>query len=150
MQGILLTLVAARPAAVAPLPIFVYGTLRPGEKNYPIYLQGRTIRESVATARGELYYLRDGGYPYLQEGEGVVRGELVEITPAAYEETLRAVDGLEEYNPADEAGSVYLRRRTRVKLEDGGEVEAWTYYWNRPSQGERILSGDFKHPNTPK
>ncbi len=126
-------------------PVFVYGTLRPGEKNYPRYLGGRTSRERPGTIRGELYFVRDGGYPYVAEGDSIVRGDVMEIDPALYHQTLRALDELEEYDPENEAESVYLRRRTAVRLDDGADVIAWTYYWNCPQiVGERVESGDFK------
>lgn len=127
------------------LPVFVYGTLRPGEKNYSSYLGGKTIREVSATAEGILHFVKsDGGYPYVVSGAGVVHGELIEINPPFYAETLRSLDKLEEYDPADEGKSLYLRRRTTVHLYDGGTADAWIYYWNRPEAGERIEGGDYR------
>lgn len=130
---------------VERLPVFVYGTLRPGEKNYPSYLAGRTVGETTATAAGELYFVAGGGYPYVEPGPGRVAGELVHLDPRCYEQTLREIDALEEYDPDDEAHSVYLRRRTTVTLADGSRVAAWIYYWNFPQVvGTRIASGDFR------
>lgn len=127
------------------LPVFVYGTLRPGEKNYPRYLAGRTVCEVAATAEGQLYFVADGGYPYVQPGGFRVAGELVYLDPSRYEETLRGLDALEEYDPDDEAHSVYLRRRTVVTLANGNRSPAWIYYWNCPRiVGTRIPSGDFR------
>jgi gamma-glutamylcyclotransferase (GGCT)/AIG2-like uncharacterized protein YtfP len=126
------------------LPVFVYGTLRPGQKNYPRYLQGRTLREHSATIRGLLYFVPDGGYPYLRPGEGTVSGELLELDPESYDETLYELDLLEEYDPQDEERSVYLRRKTTVTLSQGEQVTAWAYYWNVAKiTGEKIESGDF-------
>ncbi len=134
---------AAEPSP--PLPVFVYGTLRPGEKNYSRFLAGRTTAELPGTVAGELFFVRDEGYPYLQPGTGRVRGELIELHPDHYFATLAALDLLEEYDPGDAAHSVYLRRRAPVRLADGTEREAWVYYWNRPElQGERIASGDYR------
>jgi len=127
------------------LPVFVYGTLRPGEKNYPYYLAGRTRKELAATAEGRLYFVADGGYPYVEPGPGMVTGDLIHLDPQHYDQTLRAIDALEEYDPADELHSVYLRRRTTVILADGGCTAAWIYYWNHPSIiGIRIPSGNFR------
>jgi gamma-glutamylcyclotransferase (GGCT)/AIG2-like uncharacterized protein YtfP len=126
------------------LPVFVYGTLRPGQKNYTRYLQGRTIEEVPAICPGRLYFLDQGGYPYLLPEEGMVTGVLVKIRPEWYEETLVALDRLEEYDPEDEKHSVYLRRRTMVELEDGEQRQAWVYFWNRPEiVGREITGGDF-------
>lgn len=127
------------------LPVFVYGTLRPGEKNYRRYLAGRTISEVAATASGQLYFVADGGYPYVIQGEGSVVGKLVYLVPDRYEQTLQDLDALEEYVPGDEKNSVYLRRRALVRLPDGNERVAWIYYWNFPQiTGTRITSGDFR------
>lgn len=127
------------------LPVFVYGTLRQGEKNYPRYLAGRTGKELAATAEGRLFFVADGGYPYVEPGEGTVTGELIYLEPSRYDQTLQSIDDLEEYDPADESHSVYLRRRTTVTLADGGRTAAWIYYWNCPAIiGSRILSGDFR------
>jgi gamma-glutamylcyclotransferase (GGCT)/AIG2-like uncharacterized protein YtfP len=126
-------------------PVFVYGTLRPGEKNHPHYLAGRTVDEVPATAEGQLFFVADGGYPYVVPGPGRVSGELIHLDPRHYEKTLQAIDALEEYNSGDEAHSVYLRRRTTVILADGSRTAAWIYYWNCPSiTGTRIASGDFR------
>jgi gamma-glutamylcyclotransferase (GGCT)/AIG2-like uncharacterized protein YtfP len=127
------------------IPVFVYGTLRPGEKNYSHYLAGRTVSEVPATAEGQLYYIADGGYPYVEPGPGTVSGELIYLDPRRYEPTLQAIDALEEYDPGDERQSIYLRRRTSVTLSDGRSTAAWIYYWNCPSiAGARIASGDFR------
>lgn len=130
------------------LPVFVYGTLRPGQKNYPRYLRGRTRRERSATISGQLYFVEDGGYPYLTPGRGEVFGDLMELCPSRCEEVLREVDRLEDYDPLDEEHSVYLRRKTEADLGNGERVTAWVYYWNRPEvKGKRIFSGDFTRRN---
>jgi gamma-glutamylcyclotransferase (GGCT)/AIG2-like uncharacterized protein YtfP len=133
-------------SGVRQLPVFVYGTLRPGEKYYGRYLAGRTQQEIPATASGRLYFVAaDGGYPYLEKGEGSVRGELVFLKPEGYAETLRRLDELEEYNPQDEAHSLYLRRPATVALADGSQVTAWVYYWNGAAGlGARIDGGDYR------
>jgi gamma-glutamylcyclotransferase (GGCT)/AIG2-like uncharacterized protein YtfP len=125
------------------LPIFVYGTLRAGQKNYRRYLQGKTVRETPASCSGRLFVLLEEGYPYLLPGPGRVWGELVFIAPEWYQQVLRRLDALEEYDSAREAASVYLRRRAAVHLVNGEEFQAWVYYWNRPALGELIASGDF-------
>ncbi len=134
-----------RPSqSIERLPVFVYGTLRRRGKNYRRYLAGRTLSERAGTVRGELYFVTDGGYPYIVEGDATVYGEVMELAPALYDETLRRLDELEEYDPLDEARSVYLRRRVAVRLEEGDEVVAWTYYWNRPQvRGQKVPGGDF-------
>lgn len=133
-------------ASVSPLlPVFVYGTLRPGEKNYPHYLAGRTTAELPGTVDGELFFVVADGYPYLAPGKGRVHGELMELQPHCYRATLESLDALEDYHPQDERHSVYLRRTSRVRLVDGRERQAWVYYWNLPERlGVKIASGDFR------
>ncbi len=126
------------------LPLFVYGTLIPGESNYPRYLAGQDERTLPATLNGAVLYTH-GPYPYLvraaelvQPGDYVV-GVLVWIKPANYAQTLAAVDRLEEYR---EGGSDnhYERITCTVETEEGSYT-AWAY-----EAGERvqhaILSGD--------
>ncbi len=126
------------------LPVFVYGTLSPGLKNYPRFLQGRTLQEIPARVRGRLYFVSDGGYPYVLPEEGEVVGSLVELDPAQYDQTLASLDLLEEYDPQDEAQSIYLRRLTDVFLADGSCRPAWIYYWNELQVvGELVEGGDF-------
>lgn len=128
--------------------MFVYGTLRPGEENYPHYLAGHTAAELPGTVAGELFFVADGGYPYLAPGKGRVHGELVELKPHLYRATLESLDALEEYHPRDERHSVYLRTTTRVRLADGSERLAWVYFWNMSARcGVKIACGDFRrHP----
>jgi gamma-glutamylcyclotransferase (GGCT)/AIG2-like uncharacterized protein YtfP len=123
-------------------PIFVYGTLRRREKNHQAYLAGRYSRCRPATVRGHLFFEPRQGYPYLLAGDGIVRGELFDLKPESYTETLARLDALEEYDPHDEAGSVYLRRLAEASLEDGSRCECWTYYWNGPSDVGRPVPGD--------
>lgn len=126
------------------LPVFVYGTLRPGQKNFLPFLGGRVLRTVPASIEGRLYFVRDGGYPYLLPEPGRVAGDLAFLDPRLREETLGGLDSLEEYDPLDEDHSIYLRRQAKVTLADGGHVTAWVYYWNCPDiQGIWISSGDF-------
>jgi gamma-glutamylcyclotransferase (GGCT)/AIG2-like uncharacterized protein YtfP len=72
-------------------------------------------------------------------GEGTVSGELWRtISPTA----LEILDEWEQYQPARERASVYVRRRVFV-LEP--EVQAWVYLWNKATTGlELIQSGDWR------
>ena len=126
-------------------PVFVYGTLRRGEKNHQAYLAGRYSRCRPASVRGRLFFEPREGYPYLLPGDGSVRGELFDLAPARYAETLARLDALEEYDPDDEAGSVYLRRLAEATLEDGSRCACWTYYWNGPPDiGRPVPGNDFR------
>ncbi|MEU9288053.1 gamma-glutamylcyclotransferase family protein [Streptomyces sp. NPDC048275] len=108
------------------LPFFVYGTLRPGERNHALFLCGRTASEEPGRLAGAVLY--DGpGYPYaVEESGGVVRGELVTALPEVYGELLGALDRLEEYVPGDPR-NLYERVAREVTREDGTAVRAWVY-----------------------
>jgi gamma-glutamylcyclotransferase (GGCT)/AIG2-like uncharacterized protein YtfP len=112
------------------LPVFVYGTLRPGGLYHPAHLLGRTTAEEPATLRGAV--LHEGpGYPYALEDAdavpGVVHGELMTLVEEGYERVLEALDELEEYRPGDPS-SLYLREAREVtRTADGAAVRAWVY-----------------------
>ncbi|WP_328925623.1 gamma-glutamylcyclotransferase [Streptomyces sp. NBC_00190] len=111
----------------APLPFFVYGTLRPGEVNHDLFLRGRTLSEEPATLADVALY--DGpGYPFAVEDPGsAVAGELVTAEPGAYEELLAALDRLEEYAGPGRPGNVYDRIAREALRPDGTRVLAWVY-----------------------
>ncbi|MFF3678259.1 gamma-glutamylcyclotransferase family protein [Streptomyces sp. NPDC002120] len=111
----------------APLPFFVYGTLRPGEVNHALFLRGRTASEEPATLPNAVLY--DGpGYPYAVHRPGsAVVGELITAAPGAYGELLAALDVLEEYGGPDRPGNVYDRIARPALRPDGSPVRAWVY-----------------------
>lgn len=82
-----------------------------------------------------------GRYPGLIEGSGSVRGELYRF--ADLPSALDVLDDVEEFEPTDPSRSVYLRLAMRVRTDDG-EVDAWVYRYNGPTDGaQRIASGDW-------
>lgn len=126
------------------LPIFVYGTLRPGASSYERLLAGRTQKEQPAWMRGLLFWVKEENYPYLTEGPGRVRGELIDLQPEDYEALLAALDRFEDYHPARPQASLYLRRPAEVTLANGETRPAWVYVWNGPDgAGEPLPGGDF-------
>ena len=129
--------------APKPCHVFVYGTLRRGEKNHADHLAGRYGAWTPATLRGRLFFEPREGYPYLLPGRETVRGEVFELAPDTAAATLRALDRLEDYDPANESASLYLRRRADARLADGQRLRVWVYYWNGPEIGEPVPDGDF-------
>ena len=131
------------------LPFFVYGTLRPGERNHDHFLLGRTAAERPARLPGTALY--DGpGYPYAVDEPGaLVHGELITARPEEYGRLLAALDRLEEYAPGDPA-NVYERVTREVTCEDGVVVRAWVYVAAPPvaarlrARGKRIEGGDWR------
>ena len=67
------------------LPVFVYGTLLPGERNAHIAAQGGEFTVRPATLRGfRLFDLRPEGYPGIVPGAAnyLVQGALFTYAPA--------------------------------------------------------------------
>ncbi|MGW0081429.1 gamma-glutamylcyclotransferase family protein [Streptomyces sp. NPDC003393] len=129
-----------------PLPFFVYGTLRPGERNHDVLLRGRTRTEEPARLTGAVLY-EGPGYPYaVEEPGGVVRGELVTARLETYDELLTVLDRLEGYVAGDPR-SLYERvEREVVREADETAVRAWVYVAGpvvtaRLRDGGRVIEG---------
>ena len=107
------------------LPVFVYGTLRPGHVNYQRLLAGRAIRETPAQAAGLALY--GHGLPYAVPTAGAVTiGALIHIDPAGYDQTLADLDRLEGFRPGRPDRSHYIRARWAITA-GGDTVTAWIY-----------------------
>lgn len=135
-------IVPAPSSPPKPLPFFVYGTLRPGERNHDVLLRGRTRTEEPARLTGAVLY-EGPGFPYaVEETGGVVRGELVTARPETYEELLAALDRLEGY-VAGNPRSLYERV---AREADETAVRAWVYVAGpavtaRLRAGGRVIEG---------
>ncbi|MEX2980516.1 gamma-glutamylcyclotransferase family protein [Streptomyces sp. C36] len=130
------------------LPFFVYGTLRPGRHNHARFLRGRTMAEVPARLPGAVLY-EGPGYPYAVEGAaGEVRGELITVAPAVYDEVLASLDALEGHRPGDPR-NLYERVVCEVTVEDGGTVRGWVYVAAERlarrlrAEGRRVPGGDW-------
>ncbi|HEX7854370.1 MAG TPA: gamma-glutamylcyclotransferase family protein [Sphingobium sp.] len=118
-----------------PTPIFVYGTLRPGDVGFiEAGLEGRVALLGPACVRGTLYDL--GDYPgAVLGGTGLIVGELLRPLDDAL---LAILDGYELYDPVDEKRSEYLR--LRVTIVDAN-LSAWIYAYNHSLKGVPIIPG---------
>jgi GntR family transcriptional regulator/MocR family aminotransferase len=124
--------------------VAVYGTLRRGERNHP--LLGSSELLGSGSIGGRLFGLpgngeRPYGYPAFVPGsDGRVVVEVYRLPNAAL---LGRLDELEAYDPRDEAGSEYLRRR--VPVLEGPVHDAWVYPFagTLPLTAEPIPSGDW-------
>lgn len=113
---------AAPPAAtglsVAPLPVFAYGTLRPGESRWPF------VEPYVAFHRSDSVTGRridtGLGFPGLIPDAGAVTyGTLLAVRPESRGELMRLLDSIE--------GHPDLYRRELHRLHSG--QLAWVYVW---------------------
>jgi len=112
------------PPSIQIPRIFVYGTLQRGECRERCWPHA-PLRIDEATIRASLYDL--GPYPAIGEGQDLVCGELWEIEAAYLDETLRVLDQVEGY--AQLGDNLYVRRLVVCRLDDGREVQAWTYFY---------------------
>ncbi|MBK7401868.1 MAG: gamma-glutamylcyclotransferase [Myxococcales bacterium] len=106
--------------------VFVYGTLRRGERNHG-QIAGALL---LGPARAIGYELLDmGPYPGMRLGRGVVHGELYAVDDARLAQ-------LDEFE-----GHPHLFTRTELTLADGSRAFSWL--WNGPPRGTHITSGDY-------
>ncbi|MCE7797965.1 gamma-glutamylcyclotransferase [Sphingobium sufflavum] len=125
-----------------PLPVFVYGTLRPGQPGFDeLNLSGRVDRIGPDRVAGTLYDL--GDYPGALlptaplQGTGWIVGELLMPRDA---DVLALLDAFELYDPASPDDSEYLR----LPVITEGRVSAWIYTYNFPIHPSRAIpSGDW-------
>ncbi|MFT4027873.1 MAG: gamma-glutamylcyclotransferase family protein [Novosphingobium sp.] len=126
-------------ATEPPLRFFFYGTLIGGGPPAVRQALGKLRDLGPARAAGAVHAIPDPGgwYPALVAGEGTVAGRLYEATPDFGEADLAALDAYEEFDPADPAGSPYLR----VPIAEG--LQAYRFNRPLPPDARPIPDGDF-------
>ena len=108
------------------LKVFVYGTLKPEEANYPRYCDGWVILQQPAYTQGILYDL-PFGYPAMTEGENKVKGILLTFKDRSI---LNNLDRLEGYQPdrSPDLNEYYRRLVPVYDLSDRLIDEAYAYF----------------------
>ncbi|HUG91402.1 MAG TPA: gamma-glutamylcyclotransferase family protein [Planctomycetaceae bacterium] len=104
------------------LPLFVFGTLRRGQRNHHL-LAGRYTRMRPARLPG---FVKRHPLMIQAQPDGVVRGELYHLRPGMYDATMRDCDELEGIAPGQTVGCDYRRLRVMVETPEG-RIEAWAY-----------------------
>ena len=107
---------------MSQLPLFVFGTLRQGECNHH-YLVGAFDRVQPATLRA---FCRIEPLMIVREAGSFVAGELFDLTPSKYPQTLQGCDHLEEIPVGELVGQDYRRIPVRIQVASG-ETIAWAY-----------------------
>jgi gamma-glutamylcyclotransferase (GGCT)/AIG2-like uncharacterized protein YtfP len=112
------------------MKVFVYGTLKPNERNYLPYCEGKIVESILAYTDGELFHLVSLGYPAMTEGNHRVQGVLLTFRDRS---ALPDLDELEDYQ-ADRSPreNDYQRRQLPVYSLTGESLGfAWGYLMTR-------------------
>jgi gamma-glutamylcyclotransferase (GGCT)/AIG2-like uncharacterized protein YtfP len=118
----------------AHLPFFVYGTLLPGEPNYPLWREAIAAMTPATLPGARLYDLGyfpmavDVAHPVPQDGpQGEVIGLVVYLKRAYYAGAVALLDLVEGFDPDATGQGAYRRERRVVWLANGEPVVAWVY-----------------------
>ncbi|MCB1783132.1 MAG: gamma-glutamylcyclotransferase [Alphaproteobacteria bacterium] len=123
--------------------VFIYGTLKRGQRNHAFLKSARFIGEARTAAA--VYSMRcavdtAAGYPYpavMDGGAGFISGDVYDGVDDAL---LARLDDLEEL------GTEY--RRDMVDLSDG--TQAWIYLWIGPDEVLRDVRPEIRYDNEHK
>jgi gamma-glutamylcyclotransferase (GGCT)/AIG2-like uncharacterized protein YtfP len=117
--------------------ISFYGTLMRDQGVQQAIKAATKLRHmGTCSIDGKLYDL--GAYPGMVEGKGTVLGELYDVLDAS---VLIPLDRYEEFDPQNPSGSLFIRRRIRLK---DPKVDSWVYFFNGSVRGKkRIQGGDW-------
>ncbi|MEA5451126.1 gamma-glutamylcyclotransferase family protein [Leptolyngbya sp. CCNP1308] len=108
----------------SPCSLFVYGTLKPGERAFTSLCEPFAIAAQPAQTLGRLYHL-PLGYPAMTPEPGWVQGFLLTLSNA---DALTAIDAFEEYYPDRPESSEYQRSLQMVYDLSQRSLEiAWVY-----------------------
>ena len=112
--------------------LFVYGTLRRGCRNHHLLRSAEFVGKAHTKKRFALY---STNIPYVIKWMAVspIIGEVYRVDAFL----LAALD-VHEGHPY-----WYRRERVAVVLDDGEELQAWLYFFDRAPQGKLLRGGDF-------
>lgn len=128
--------------------VFVYGSLRTDMFNYKTYLDGKVEESIKGTISGDLFHIKNKGYPAVIPGEGEVVGEL--MTFKDFESVLKELDELEAYEEGKESENEYNRKIVDVKIAEGTVIKAYYYEYNPSAEYNKddelvpVTDGDWK------
>lgn len=113
-------------AANLQLPFFVYGTLLPGEVNYPLWREAIVAQRPAVMRGARLYDL--GHFPMLVDApDGEARGMLVRVRPSSYRAALWLLDQLEMVDVGAWGGPGFRRVGRVVRPWGEAQAVAWVY-----------------------
>ena len=116
--------------ATAQVRVFVYGTLKQGQRNVG-WWPHEPIEVNAGYTFGQLFDL--GAYPAMIAGKDRVAGEVWSFQKHHAAATIAALDKLEDFRGSDD--DEYRRESAEVYLLPSHEkVSVQTYYYNRTSE----------------
>ncbi|WP_326503341.1 gamma-glutamylcyclotransferase family protein [Rothia nasimurium] len=138
------------------LPVFVYGTLRPGGSNEHVF--GSAARTHVPATLAGFEMVSNSSYPYILSAQAgadgappLITGTLVFIAASDWSTTVNCLDELEGTDPRRPISdaNLYNRVQKTVTAADGSEHTAWVYIPPRIAQAglrqryRLVESGDW-------
>jgi gamma-glutamylcyclotransferase (GGCT)/AIG2-like uncharacterized protein YtfP len=131
------------------LPIFVYGTLRPGGGLAHAH-EGTLHNTLPASLNGAALYGKGYGFPYAvraPENQRIV-GDVLFVREEEYDQLIRTLDRIEGFVPG-RSHNHYERTHVRINVHDDGDtstLDAWVYLCRDQWITERmvrIVTGDW-------
>lgn len=107
------------------LPIFVYGTLMVGERNYIDVIHNNLTHVENAKVKGTLYYYKKEDYPALMPGDSWIEGQLFYVNEL--KDVLKPLDEIEGYISKNNPNNMYDREIVDVVTEEGKLLKAYVY-----------------------
>lgn len=106
--------------------VFVYGTLKKGQRNHDRFCgDALTIEPAVTT--GRLYHLPYGFPAMFDAPDGQVFGEVMTFPDTR--RTLERLDHLEGYRPGDGRSHYIRMKKTATILDNVKKVVVWAYVY---------------------
>jgi gamma-glutamylcyclotransferase (GGCT)/AIG2-like uncharacterized protein YtfP len=127
--------------------LFTYGTLSTGQAPSSVVSLMKSLkRHGKGYIRGRLYDLGDFPGVVLSESpRNKVFGDIFELPTDG--SILKQIDRYEEFSPRKPKSSLFVRKRVPVKLDNGEQIECWTYVYNgQVPRTRRISSGNYLAP----
>lgn len=127
-----------RQPATGAIRVFVYGTLKPGQKNWDRLLNGRVHRFQTARIRGRLYALRLG-FPAAVPANDWIQGYLLGLPDS---ELLHRIDALEGFRPDRPAHQNRYHRRVIPCFSPTGAPLGRVYAYFMDTNTAKTLGGE--------
>ncbi|MEM3502097.1 MAG: gamma-glutamylcyclotransferase family protein [Candidatus Bathyarchaeia archaeon] len=116
--------------------IFAYGTLEKTPFFLDLIRMGEIRYIGKGRIQAKLYDL--GDYPgAVEHEESYVYGRVYEAQNI--DKVLLSLDKYEEFYPDNPSNSLYIRKIMRVIMENGENLRAFVYIYNRNVEGKKIL-----------